>query len=78
MQKYLVNTAGMDAKTASTVMTVALCCYMLLQPPFGALSDRIGRKNAMLCFSTLTTLAVVPLLIGPFGRAFGGRTWRDA
>ena len=24
------------------------------------------------------TLAVVPLVIGPFGRAFGGRTWRDA
>ena len=24
------------------------------------------------------SLAVVPLLIGPFGRAFGGRTWRDA
>jgi hypothetical protein len=24
------------------------------------------------------TLAMVPLVIGPFGRAFGGRTWRDA
>jgi hypothetical protein len=23
-------------------------------------------------------LAVVPLVMGPFGRAFGGRTWRDA
>jgi MHS family alpha-ketoglutarate permease-like MFS transporter len=62
MQKYLVNSAGMDAKTASTVMTVALCCYMLLQPLFGALSDRIGRRNAMLCFSGLATVATVPLL----------------
>ncbi len=24
------------------------------------------------------TLAVVPIMIGPFGRAFGGRTWRHA
>jgi hypothetical protein len=24
------------------------------------------------------SLAVVPLVIGPLGRAFGGRTWRDA
>jgi MHS family alpha-ketoglutarate permease-like MFS transporter len=62
MQKYLVNTAGMDAKIASSVMTVALCCYMLLQPVFGALSDRIGRKNSMICFSALAVLATVPLL----------------
>src|SRR6516225_2140848 len=32
MQKYLVNTAGMQAKTASTVMTAALFVYMILQP----------------------------------------------
>jgi len=24
------------------------------------------------------TLAVVPLLVGPLGRALGGRAWRDA
>ena len=24
------------------------------------------------------TLAMVPIMIGPFGRAFGGRTWRNA
>src|SRR6266699_1922442 len=37
MQKYLVNTAGMDAKTASTLMTLVLLIYMLLQPLFGAI-----------------------------------------
>ncbi|MFO5966316.1 MFS transporter, partial [Pseudomonas aeruginosa] len=45
MQKYLVNTAGMSAKTASAVMTFALFAYMLMQPLFGMLSDRIGRKT---------------------------------
>jgi MHS family alpha-ketoglutarate permease-like MFS transporter len=62
MQKYLVNTAGMGAKTASTVMTAVLFCYMVLQPVFGAISDRIGRRNSMLCFGTLATLATVPIL----------------
>ncbi len=62
MQKYLVNTAGMDAKTASTLMTLVLLIYMLLQPLFGAISDHIGRKNSMICFSSLAVLATVPLL----------------
>lgn len=55
MQKYLVNTAGMSAKTASAVMTFALLAYMLMQPLFGMLSDRIGRKTSMLWFGTLGT-----------------------
>ncbi len=53
MQKYLVNTSGMHAKTASNVMTAALLVYMLLQPLFGALSDRIGRRTSMLFFGGL-------------------------
>ena len=62
MQKYLVNTAGMDAKVASRVMTVVLLCYMLLQPIFGAISDKIGRRNSMLCFGVFTVLTTVPIL----------------
>jgi metabolite-proton symporter len=62
MQKYLVNTAHMDAKTVSAVMTVVLIVFMLLQPAFGALSDRIGRKKNMLLFSGIAALASVPLL----------------
>ena len=61
MQKYLVNTSGMDAKTASRVMTVVLLCYMLLQPVFGALADKIGRRNSMICFGVFTVLATVPI-----------------
>jgi metabolite-proton symporter len=67
MQKYLVNTAHMDAKAVSAVMTAVLIIYMLLQPVFGALSDRIGRKNNMLLFSGIATLGAVPLL-GALGR----------
>jgi MHS family alpha-ketoglutarate permease-like MFS transporter len=62
MQKYLVNSVKMDPKTVSTVMTVALILYMLLQPIFGALSDKIGRRNNMLLFSGLAVVGSVPLL----------------
>jgi len=69
MQKYLVNTAGMHAKTASSVMTAALLVYMLMQPAFGALSDRIGRRRSMMLFGLFAALGTVPLL-----RALAGVT----
>ena len=62
MQKYLVNTAGMHANTASAIMTGALFVYMLVQPFFGALSDKIGRRSSMLCFGALSTVCTVPIL----------------
>ena len=63
MQKYLVNTAHMDAKIVTFVMTVVLVVYMFLQPAFGALSDRIGRRNNMILFTALGALAAVPLIV---------------
>jgi MHS family alpha-ketoglutarate permease-like MFS transporter len=62
MQKYLVNTAGMSIKVASAVMTGCLFVYMCMQPLFGALSDRIGRRRNMLLFGALGTLTTVPIL----------------
>jgi MHS family alpha-ketoglutarate permease-like MFS transporter len=62
MQKYLVNTAHMNDRTANIVMTAVLFTYMVVQPLFGALSDRIGRKTSMLIFGALSTLCTVPLL----------------
>jgi len=62
MQKYLVNTVHMPIKTTSYIMTCALFVYMCMQPLFGMLSDRIGRRNNMLLFGGLGMLAVVPIL----------------
>jgi MFS family permease len=64
MQKFLVNTTGLDIESASWVMLVAMPGFMLLQPAMGALSDSIGRRRCLLIFSGLMTLAAVPLLHG--------------
>jgi MHS family alpha-ketoglutarate permease-like MFS transporter len=76
MQKYLVNSAHMEAETATLVMTGVLACFMLLQPLFGALSDRIGRRHMMIVFGVLTTLGTVPMMtaigqVATPGAAFG-------
>jgi MHS family dicarboxylic acid transporter PcaT-like MFS transporter len=63
MQKYLVNSAHLTITSASRVMTVCLFAYMCMQPLFGALSDRIGRRNNMLLFSGLLSVGTVPLLM---------------
>ncbi|EFH10609.1 MFS family transporter [Pseudoroseomonas cervicalis] len=62
MQKFLVNTAGFSAATASQTMAAVLFCYMLLQPPLGALSDRIGRRNSLLVFAGGMAVITVPLM----------------
>lgn len=62
MQKYLVNTSGMDTRTASALMTAALFVFMLIQPLIGALSDKIGRRNSMLIFGGLAAVCTVPVL----------------
>ena len=62
MQKFLVNSVGLSVKTASAVMTGCLFLYMCMQPVFGALSDRIGRRRSMLLFGALGTLGTVPIL----------------
>jgi MHS family alpha-ketoglutarate permease-like MFS transporter len=72
MQKYLVNTAGFDKEVASLTMTTVLFVYMLMQPLFGTLSDRIGRRNSMLIWAALSVLTTVPLLtaIGTTNNAY--------
>ncbi|MCQ4162555.1 MFS family transporter [Roseomonas sp. GC11] len=62
MQKFLVNTAGFSAASASQTMTAVLFCYMLMQPPLGALSDRIGRRNSLLVFGAGMVIVTVPLM----------------
>lgn len=63
MQKFLVNTSGFDKQTATLVMTAALIVFMVVQPLWGHISDKIGRKPPLLLFGLCGTLFSVPLLM---------------
>jgi MHS family alpha-ketoglutarate permease-like MFS transporter len=52
----------MDHRTVNVVMSAVLFTYMIMQPPFGALSDRIGRRTQMRLFGLLAMVCVVPLM----------------
>jgi len=63
MQKYLVLSAGWTKPDATLTTAIALFFYMLMQPLFGALSDRIGRRPLLITFGVLGTLMTVPAMI---------------
>jgi MHS family alpha-ketoglutarate permease-like MFS transporter len=62
MQKFLVNTSGLATPLVNTVMACAIGIFLLLQPPIGALSDKIGRRTCLLIFCGIMTVAAYPLL----------------
>lgn len=62
LQKYMVNSAGMDKNTASLVVFFALLFFMFLQPVAGHVSDRIGRRRVLLFFAVSGVVLTVPLM----------------
>ncbi|MCB2106413.1 MAG: MFS transporter [Rhodobacteraceae bacterium] len=61
-QKFLANTAGFSKEQATATSAAALFVFMLLQPVFGALSDRIGRRPLLIGFGVFGTLLTYPIM----------------
>ncbi|ASK30686.1 alpha-ketoglutarate transporter [Chryseobacterium sp. T16E-39] len=62
MQKFLVNTVHLSKEQSTLISFVSLFIFACLQPVFGGLSDRIGRRPLLLGFGILGTICTVPLL----------------
>jgi MHS family alpha-ketoglutarate permease-like MFS transporter len=62
MQKFLRLSVGLTDRQTTAVSAASLVFALLLQPLYGALSDRIGRRPLLLGFGILGTLLTVPLL----------------
>ena len=61
MLKFLVNTSGFTNAEATRITAASMFLYMLVQPAFGALSDRIGRKPVMVAFGVLGVALTYPI-----------------
>ncbi|WP_375609276.1 MULTISPECIES: MFS family transporter [unclassified Bartonella] len=62
MQKYLITTTGFDKQTATTIMTAALFIFVLLQPLFGSLADKIGARISLISWGVLSIICTIPVL----------------
>jgi len=62
MQKFLKLSVGLTDAQTTAVSAASLLFAMCLQPRYGALSDRIGRRPLLVGFAVLGTLLTVPLL----------------
>ncbi len=62
MQKYLKLSVGLTDGQTTLVTAGSLIFALFLQPIYGALSDRIGRKWLLIWFGVMGTLCTIPLL----------------
>ena len=62
MQKFLKLSVGLNDSQTTVVTAGSLIFALFLQPIYGALSDRIGRKALLIWFGVTGTIFTIPLL----------------
>jgi len=62
MQKFLKLSVGLTDDQTTTVTAASLVFAMCLQPIYGAISDRIGRKWLLIGFGVSGVLFTIPIL----------------
>jgi MHS family alpha-ketoglutarate permease-like MFS transporter len=62
MQKFLRLSVGLNDTQTTMITAGSLVFALILQPVYGALSDRIGRKPLLIGFGIMGTICTIPLL----------------
>jgi MFS transporter, MHS family, alpha-ketoglutarate permease len=62
MQKFLKLSIGLSDNQTTLVSAASLIFALCLQPIYGTISDRIGRKPLLIWFGLLGTIFTIPLL----------------
>jgi len=62
MQKFLKLSVGLNDNQTTLVTAGSLVFALFLQPLYGTVSDRIGRKPVLIWFGVMGTLFTIPLL----------------
>jgi MHS family alpha-ketoglutarate permease-like MFS transporter len=62
MQKFLKLSVGLGDNQTTMVSAGSLIFALCLQPIYGALSDKIGRKPLLIWFGLMGTVFTIPLL----------------
>ena len=62
MQKFLKLSVGLSDNQTTIVSAGSLIFALCLQPIYGALSDKIGRRPLLIWFGLMGTVFTVPLL----------------
>jgi MHS family alpha-ketoglutarate permease-like MFS transporter len=62
MQKFLKLSVGLNDLQTTMVTGGSLVFALFLQPLYGALSDKIGRKPLLIWFGVMGTIGTIPLL----------------
>jgi MHS family alpha-ketoglutarate permease-like MFS transporter len=62
MQKFLKLSVGLSDSQTTLVTAGSLILALFLQPLYGAISDKIGRKPLLIWFGVMGTICTIPLL----------------
>jgi MFS transporter, MHS family, alpha-ketoglutarate permease len=62
MQKFLRLSVGLTDNQTTVVTAGSLVLALCLQPIYGALSDKVGRKPLLIWFGVMGTVCTIPLL----------------